>query len=53
MLAFFVDFRAVFDSIDRKLLWKMLEERGVSQELRERIKKVYEETICKVRANGK
>lgn len=29
MLSFFVDFKAAFDSIDRKLLWKTLEERGV------------------------
>lgn len=27
VIVFFVDFRAVFDSIDRKLLWKALEEK--------------------------
>lgn len=52
MLAF-VDFRAAFDLIDKKLLWKTLEKRGVSQELSKRIKKVYKETICKVKAKGK
>lgn len=53
MLLFFVDFKAAFDSIDRKLLWKTLEERGVSQELKERKKEVYEESICKMRAKEK
>lgn len=53
VLAFFVDFKAVFDSIDRNILQKALEEKGgVSRELRERLREVYEETICKVKVEG-
>lgn len=53
VIVFFVDFRTAFDSLDRKLLWKALEERGISKELRERIREVYEKTIYKVKVGRK
>lgn len=49
MIGVFVDFRAAFDSVDRKELWKALEEREVSRWLRERIEEVYQETGCRIR----
>lgn len=49
VIAFFVDFKAAFDSVDRKVLWKSLEKKRVDGELIERLKEVYEKTACKVR----
>lgn len=45
MYAFFVDLRAAFDSVDRGKLWEPLKEKEVSEELREKIKKIYGETV--------
>lgn len=45
----FVNLRTVFDSIDRGILGRSLVERGVSEELRERIMGVYEEMRSVVR----
>lgn len=36
--ALFVDIKSTFDSVDRGVLWRALEERGVSEELLERLK---------------
>lgn len=44
IVATFVDLRAAFDSMDRGVLRRSLEEREVSLRLRERIMKIYEET---------
>lgn len=52
MYAFFVNLRAAFDSVDRGRLWKTLEEKGMSEELRERLREIYGETISKVKAEG-
>jgi len=43
VVATFVDLKTAFDSVDREILKKSLEERGVSEGLR-RIREVYEET---------
>jgi len=43
-VATLVDLRTAFDSVDRGILERSLEERGVSEGLRERIREVYEET---------
>lgn len=49
VIAFFVDFKAAFDSIERKVLWESLEKKGVDGELIERLREVYKKTACKVR----
>lgn len=45
----FVDLKAVFDMVNRKKLWIIMEELGISQYIIERIKELYEETKVKVR----
>lgn len=45
---FFADVRAIFDKIDRKLLWKNMKEQGISERLIERIKDIYKETMTRV-----
>lgn len=52
MYAFFVDHRTTFDSVDREKLWKALKEKGMSKKLRERIRKIYEKTVSKMKAEG-
>ncbi|XP_066597110.1 golgin subfamily A member 6-like protein 22 [Prorops nasuta] len=49
MVGCFIDLRAAFDTIDRGKLWKELERKGVSRDLREAIEGVYRETACKVK----
>lgn len=49
IVAFFVDLKAAFDSVERQGVWKAMESRGVSGKLRKRIRELYEETSCKVR----
>lgn len=44
-----VNLKAAFDSVDRKVLGKRLEEGGVSRKLRMRILEIYEETKSVVR----
>lgn len=44
IVAALVDLRAVFDSVDRRIMRKRLEEEEVSKRLKERIMKIYEET---------
>lgn len=51
--ALFVDIKSAFDSVDRGVLWRALEERGVSEELLERLKEVHENTANRVRVGGK
>lgn len=46
---FFVDLRAAFNSISRRTLWEVLDQRGVSRELRNRLGEVYGETISRIR----
>ena len=48
-MAMFVDLRAAFDSVDRRLLLRALEKRGVTKGLRERVEKVYRKTISRVK----
>lgn len=43
-MAIFIDLKAAFDSVDRRVLGESLQGRGVSKGLRERIMEIYEET---------
>ena len=49
MHALFVDFSAAFDTIDRELLWNVMQRMGVSSGLINRIKEIYKNTISIVR----
>lgn len=53
LFAFFVDFRAAFDTVDRELLWRTLKKQKISNQLIERLKEIYEETVNKVRVGEK
>lgn len=53
IVAALVDFKAAFDSVDREILKKRLEEGGVSSRLRRRIMEIYEETKSVVRVKGR
>lgn len=44
-----MDLRVAVDSVDRGKLWEALKERGVSEELRERLREIYGETVSKVK----
>lgn len=45
LYVFFANLKAAFDKVNRKKLWKVLEERGINRKLINRIKDIYEETI--------
>ena len=45
----FVDFKAAFDTVDRNVLWRIMEDMGISKYLIERLKGIYEETKVRVR----
>jgi len=42
--AFFADLRAAFDNVDRDILWKILEEKGIEEGLLSRSERIYERT---------
>jgi len=50
MYGFFVDLKAAFDKVDRKILWKAMEERDIRRRLIER-KKIYEQSKNAVHGN--
>lgn len=45
--------KVAFDSIDRELLWKRLEERGVRKSLVDRVIEIYKKTILTIQVNRK
>ncbi|XP_071582471.1 uncharacterized protein [Temnothorax nylanderi] len=49
IFAIFVDLRAAFDNVDRGILWKIMEEKGVDRSLINRIKEIYKETEVTIR----
>lgn len=53
MVATFVNLKAVFDSVDRKVLLEAMKERGVREGLRSRIEEGYKETRSRVKVGGK
>ena len=48
--AMFVDLKAAFDTVDREILWEIVEEMGISAYIIERLKGIYKETKVRVRA---
>lgn len=52
-MATFIDLKAMFDSVDRRVLGRSLGGRGVSVKLRERIIEIYEETRNVVRVGDR
>lgn len=52
MVAFFIDLKAAFDSVDRKILIKIMRERGIREELIEQVVELLGETSCKVKVRG-
>jgi len=53
VVATFVDLKTTFDSVDRGILERSLEEKEVSEGLRRRIREVYEETRNVVKVGSK
>jgi len=53
VVAFFIDFKAAFDLVDRELLWKNWTKQGVEPELIERLREIYSETISRVSDGGR
>lgn len=49
MFGFFMDLKAAFDRVDRKVLWEVMEKRGIRKGLIERVKEIYESTTGAVR----
>lgn len=49
----FIDFKKAFDSIDREILWKIMRHYGIPDKLVTMIKKMYEDTHCRVIHEGR
>jgi hypothetical protein len=51
--AFFVDLKAAFDNVERDLLWEYLRKKGINEHLVTKIEEIYEETISRLRVDGR
>ena len=49
----FVDFEKAFDSLDREVMWKLMEHYGIPPKFVSLIKQLYENSTCRVIHNGK
>ena len=49
----FVDFEKAFDSIDRGVIWRLMEHHGIPQKMIKLIQQLYENSSCQVIHNGK
>lgn len=49
IFAVFVDLKATFDNVERKLVWKIMDKNGIEKELVRRLEEKYEETTSVVR----
>lgn len=45
----FVDLRAAFDNVDRNRLWRILQDKGIEEQLIRKIRSLYDETKVVVR----
>lgn len=52
LAALFVDLKAAFDSVDRKVLIETMTERGIREGLIERVEEIMRETRSRVRLGG-
>jgi len=52
MVAMFVDLKAAFDSVDRKILLNTMKERGIREGLVERVEEAIRETKIRVKIGG-
>lgn len=52
-VALFVDMKAAFDTVDRRILYKAMEERGIREGLIDRVRDVFRETKSRVKVGGK
>lgn len=53
MYGFFVDLKAIFDRVDRRILWETMEKKGIRKGIIEKVKEVYKSTKMAVRVGGK
>lgn len=53
LIALFVDFKAAFPSVNRGLLWRVLERRGIEEGVIERVKELYTDVRSRVKVGGK
>lgn len=51
-VALFVDMKAAFDTVDRRILYKAMEERGIREGLIDRVRDVFRETKSRVKVEG-
>ncbi|KAH0821305.1 hypothetical protein GEV33_001486 [Tenebrio molitor] len=47
------DLKAAFDNVGRDLLWEYLRKKGINEHLVTKIEEIYEETISRVRVDGR
>ncbi|KAH0817175.1 hypothetical protein GEV33_005616 [Tenebrio molitor] len=47
------DLKAAFDNVERDLLWEYLRKKGINEQLVTKIEEIYEETISRVRVDGR
>ncbi|KAH0818251.1 hypothetical protein GEV33_004540 [Tenebrio molitor] len=47
------DLKAAFDNVERDLLWEYLRKKGINEHLVTKIEEIYEETISRVRVDGR
>lgn len=52
-VALFVDFKAEFDSVNRKVLWTAMKEKGVDEVLIERMKEIFVKNKMRVKIGDK
>jgi hypothetical protein len=48
----FIDFKAAFDSLDREVLWQLLDHYGIPAKIINIIKNTYKDSSCKVKVEG-
>lgn len=53
MTMLFVDLKAAFDSVDKGILIKVMRERGIREELIDRVREIVEKTRSRVGVEGK
>ena len=49
LYAFFIDFSAAFDTINRPMLWRAMQKMSITEAIRSRIENIYADTTCIVK----